>query len=370
MSKATWPTRRIPGPWAISAVLFATACDTSPQVSSPSPPLPASVCAIPEEQIFAGGPGRDGIPALTDPVMATAGTPGADYLAPDERVIGIVVEGEAFAIPHRVLWHHEIVNLNAGESRLAVTYCPLTGSSMAFDRSIIDGAELGVSGLLYLNNLIMYDRREDDSLWPQMARGARCGTSTGLELPMWPVAEMTWQGWTELHPETQVPAQNIAGGRNYAAYGYPYGSYEEESNPGTLFPMPSIDTRRPPKERVLGIPTRGGSEAGGIAFPFGELRELGAVGAVMATVGGRAVVVFWSGAGALAFYPRAAHRGLNFMVRDGVIVDRQTGSRWTTEGRAEDGPLSGAELEPIAEAYVAFWFAWAAFQPRTQIWES
>ena len=155
----------------------------------------------------------------------------------------------------------------------------MTGSSMAFGRSTIDGAELEVSGLLFQNNLIMYDRRTDESLWPQMLHGARCATATGIELQMVPVAEMTWEGWTDLHPDTKVPAQDIESRQNFAAYRYPYGNYEEPNNSGLLFPLPSIDPRRSSKERVLGIPARGTSGGGGIAFPFGELDEQGRVSA-------------------------------------------------------------------------------------------
>jgi hypothetical protein len=66
------------------------------------------------------------------------------------------------------------------------------------------GAEFGVSGLLYRNNLIIYDRNTEESLWPQMARGARCGVRHGSDLVMFPTVEMTWTGWRALHPRTRV----------------------------------------------------------------------------------------------------------------------------------------------------------------------
>lgn len=355
---------------AVALGLLMIACE-GPPPSGLAPTDPAEVfCAIPLDQIHSGAP-KDFIPALTDPVMADAGTAGASYLGPEERVIGIVIEGQPWAVPHRVLWNHEIMNLNVGSTRLAVTFCPLTGSSMAFDRSAIEGAEFGVSGLLFQNNLMMYDRRTEKSFWPQMLRGARCGPATGTELQMVPVVEMTWQGWTDLHPDTKVPAQDLESGQDFAAYRYPYGDYDEPGNSELLFQLPSIDPRRPPKERVLGIPTRSTSGAGGIAFPFGELNALGSVGAAHETVGGRPVVVFWDGfrQGAMAFYPNAERQGLSFETSKETIVDLETGSTWTIEGLAVDGPLVGTQLEPVAEAYVAFWFAWAAFHPATQLWE-
>ena len=68
-------------------------------------------CSIPNSEIFSGGPGQDGIPALTNPNMVQPGAPGTEYLLDDDRVIGLVVGGEVLAIPLNIMWWHEIVNL-------------------------------------------------------------------------------------------------------------------------------------------------------------------------------------------------------------------------------------------------------------------
>ncbi len=57
-----------------------------------------------------------------------------------------------------------------------------------------------------------------------------------------------------------------------------------------------------------------------------------------------------------------------FEVRGGQIFDAETGSQWRIDGRAVAGPLHGRRLQPVRNAYVAFWFAWAAFQPETHLW--
>ena len=98
--------------------------------------------------------------------------------------MGLSIGGKAVAIPHNILLWHEIVNLQVGGASVAVTYCPLTGSSLAFDRSSVNGAELGVSGLLFNNNLLMYDRNSTQSLWPQMLRQSTCGPRSGAALQM------------------------------------------------------------------------------------------------------------------------------------------------------------------------------------------
>lgn len=325
-------------------------------------------CQIPSNQIFDGGPGKDGIPALTNPALVSAAE--ATYLQGSDRVVGIVRDGQAVAIPHNVLWWHEIANVDLsayglGSEQLAVSYCPLTGSTIAFDRSAVGGAEFGVSGLLFQTNLIMYDRRDSESLWPQMSRQAECGTATGTALPMESIIEMTWDGWQTLYPETRVVSTNTGFSRDYTDY--PYGDYERLTNTSTLFPVPSIDDRRPPKERVLGIPTRDG----GIAFPFGTLAEGRLTNAVSFSYDDEPAVVLWSteAEGAMAYRRTVNGQRLTFTPDAGRILDSETGSAWTVDGRAVSGPLAGTQLDPIDEAYVAFWFAWAIFEPDTALWE-
>ena len=74
-----------------------------------------SSCLIPESQLVSGGPGRDGIPALTDPAVVSA-TVADSFLAPNALVLGVAAGGAARAYPHQVFWWHEIVNDAVGGS--------------------------------------------------------------------------------------------------------------------------------------------------------------------------------------------------------------------------------------------------------------
>lgn len=364
---------------AVALALTATACGessvTPAETEEELPPASAATCVIDGEAPRSGGPGKDGIPALSDPAFVAADAPEAGYVRDDDRVMGLFWGGEWVALPLNVMRWHEIVNLTGTDGELAVTYCPLTGTGMGFDRSAAGGAEFGVSGLLWRNNVVMYDRSDGESFWVQMNSQAECGPATGTVLPQVEVAEMTWAGWKSLHPETKVVSDETGWNRDYTRN--PYLRYEHPDAP-PLFDV-TDDDRRKPKERVLGIPHPDGS--GSVAVPFGVLGE-----ASLAVLeldlpadtpsGTRPVVVFWDRErqAAEAFLPEpewsvdpGSTDAPRFEVRDGGFVDLLTGSRWTVDGRAVDGPAADSRLREAPESLVAFWFAWTTFNPGTDL---
>jgi hypothetical protein len=353
----------------------ALACDAGPTGSAPPPESSVSIrCPLDGHNVFDGGPGRDGIPSLVNPPLIPIDDHFAAYLdfyvgfeeprgSPPARVVSLLVDGQAVAIPHNVLWWHEIVNVDLGGRRLAVSYCPLTGSAMVFDATEVGASRFGVSGLLYRNNLVMFDA-ESGTLWPQMCRAGSRGAKAGVDLSTVPAAEMHWDAWKVLHPDGRVVSWESGWDRDYSVY--PYGDYEDSER--LLFPMlDGIDGRLPVKERVLGIPFRDG----GVAFPFTALAAQGERAVVTDAVFGTAYVVLWDGAGgaAVAFEPRSGTGGATLAVVDGTFVDAESGSTWTVEGVAVAGPRAGERLVQVSEAFVAFWFAWAAFQPATRVWQ-
>ena len=160
-------------------------------------------------------------------------------------------------------------------------------------------------------------------------------------------------------------ADNTDFGRDYQAY--PYGSYDQADSRQLLFPLQgSIDGRRPPKERVLGVP----DGTGGVVFPFDALDALGEVAVVDGATSAGSFVVIWErrNGGAMAFRPELDGVPVTLQVVDGRIVDAETGSQWRLDGVALGGPLAGRRLEPVAEAFVAFWFAFPAFYPDLELW--
>ena len=132
-------------------------------------------------------------------------------------------------------------------------------------------------------------------------------------------------------------------------------------------------------ERVLGLFV--GGEA--VAYPFETLTEAGIVND---TRNGEDVVVFFQPGqvsaldsatiaesrdvgSAAAFNPVLDGEKLTFSYDDGVITDDNTGSQWNVFGQAVSGELEGQELDQLL-GFPHFWFAWAAFQPETAIWDT
>lgn len=326
--------------------------------------LPVLDCSPQSKNVVDGGPGKDGIPALNRPGLVAA--PSATFLRDEDRVLGLEINQSARAYPLLVLWWHEIVNDTLGGEPVLVTYCPLTGSGLAFDPKI-DGPprSFGVSGLLFENNLIMFDR-ETNSLWNQLLLGAQCGPARGAALKRLAVTETTWGQWRAWHPRTTTVGTNTGHSRPYGQY--PYGDYARPDNSSRLFPGSPYSAARRPKELVLGVHDGDVSAA----YPLDALHLRGLTVAVNDTLNGSPILVTYTGLhrSAAAFDRRLDDRVLTLSVPEpsaGVLVDAETGSSWDLTGRAVAGPLEGRRLRPLADAYTLFWFAWSIFHPDTRL---
>jgi hypothetical protein len=217
--------------------------------------------SVPKDEIRAGGPPRDGIPAIDEPRFTAAD--GAGFLAPGDRVLGVVRNGVAKAYPVRILNWHEIVNDRFRGEAVVVSYCPLCGTGMVFSAEV-DGRNLdfGVSGLLYNSDLLLYDRYSL-SLWSQILGEAVSGAYVGTELTHLPASHTTWRDWRARHPDTLVLSRDTGYRRDYSRM--PYDGYEESGR--IYFPVANRDQRYHPKEKVIGLTLQGEAKA----YPFTEL---------------------------------------------------------------------------------------------------
>lgn len=178
-------------------------------------------------EILSGGPPKDGIPSIDDPVFIPV-SQSAD-LDDKEPVIGLEIDGDARAYPLRVLMWHEIVNDTVGGRPVTVTYCPLCNAALVFDR-VIDGSPdtFGTTGKLRNSDLVMYDRKTE-SWWQQFTGEAIAGEKTGTRLALVPSRLESWERFKSRYPDGQVLVPNNSGMRNYGTN--PYRGYDTMSRP-------------------------------------------------------------------------------------------------------------------------------------------
>ena len=92
--------------------------------------------SIPMDEIRRGGPPRDGIPSIDNPIFVSAGE--AKYPDDSDRDLGVAINGLAKAYPIGIMNYHEIVNDYFNSTAVVVTYCPLCGSGIAFYSKVED----------------------------------------------------------------------------------------------------------------------------------------------------------------------------------------------------------------------------------------
>ncbi len=350
-------------------VIFSFGCsddgdNPTPNTNNPSTPNTPSQPVdwlIPENQVFDGGPGKDGIPSVDSPGFSEQSR--IDFLSPEDLVVAVNFGDEARAYPHPILDWHEIVNDRIGDISLALTYCPLTGTGIGWDR-IVAGEEtsFGVSGLLYNTNLLPYDRATDSN-WSQMRHECVNGERQGQVINTYHVVEMSYATYQKMYPDGMVMNTNTGFSRNYGVY--PYGNYR--TNTQLIFPITNEDDSLHPKERVLGMIVGEAVKAYTFAtFPGEEIT------AIEDQVGGEEVVVI--GSEALNFIT-----GFNRKLTDGTLLSFEAvqdqfpavlrdneGTEWDAFGNAVSGPRMGERLETPLN-YIGYWFAWATFNPEIEI---
>jgi len=275
--------------------------------------------SIPLDEILSGGPGKNGIPSIDNPVFILAKE--SSFLNDTDPGVGLVVKGESRFYPYRILVWHEIVNDTIQGEPVLVTYCPLCATGIVFER-VVAGVEqeFGVSGRLWRSNLLMYNRADDEkneSLWSQVLGEAVLGVNTGEKLAIVPSDIIRWADWKKLHPNTKVLSADTGATRDYGRD--PYEDYYTSES--VSFGASFNDTRLHPKALVVGIEISGKYKAYSIeALKVGETRD-------------------------------------TFEGKD-VVVNKDSAGRITVTA-------SGDRVPHIP----SFWFSWLAVHPETELFK-
>jgi len=269
-------------------------------------------------KIVSGGPPKDGIPSIDDPKFVSL-EEADQWIEDEELVLAIIYEGVKRVYPLQIMVWHEIVNDTIAGDPMLITYCPLCGSGIAYERKI-DGREVefGTSGKLYNSNLVMYDRKTN-SYWSQIDGLAIVGELTGTRLIPVSIDTVAWRDWKKAHLDSEVLSQDTGFDRPYGID--PYGNYYEDSF--LFFPVENSDDRVHPKTVIFGIEVNGVYKA----YKEDDLEELGAV---EDSVGGVKIKVERDDTGIVQV--------TNLEANEEIVKERD------------------------------FWFAWYAFHPDTELY--
>lgn len=318
---------------------------------------------------------RDAIPPIDGPRFEPVSE--SDWIQDQEPGVLVDLDGDARFYPLSIMTRHEIVNDEIAGIPVAVTYCPLCNTALAFDRRFEDSVlRLGVSGLLRNSDLVMWDDLTH-SLWQQITGEGIVGDHAGKQLTPVASAIVRWADFRAEHPDGQALGPDQGFGRGYGRN--PYEFYSSRARPFAFF-SGDIDDRFPALERVVGLSIDETEKA----YPFSLISETRAVNDV---VGGEPVAIFWGasdttdaldsgniadaaaiGTG-VAFSRIVDGRELTFSAAgDTEFTDAETGSTWSILGKAVSGELAGEELELLTHRN-EFWFAWQAFSPDADVWE-
>ena len=276
-----------------------------------------SNATIPVNRILSGGVGRDQIPSIDNPKFLSTGQ--VHFLRDLDLVVSVTSGETTRAYPLRILNLHEIVNDSIAGEHIAVTYCPLCGTAMVFDRKFGDEVKtFGVSGLLYNSDVLMYDR-ESESLWSQLAVESVAGTMVGTPLNWRASAVMKWKAWKERYPAGEVLSTDTGFRRDYNRN--PYAEYMQSTN--TMFPVPTLRRDLPKKTWVMGLLVDGKAKAYQLAYlPQDEV--------LSDTVNGRDILIH-------------------------------------LDGESMEFQAEYADTREKIPAVMVYWFAWQGFYPDTEV---
>lgn len=258
------------------------------------------------------------IPAADNPPVSSAAQ--ATWLADDDIVFGIEVNGEYRAYPRRIMEVREMVNDTLGGRDLAIPYCTLCGAAQAyFTDQLPEGIErpiLRTSGLLIRSNKVMYDIRTH-SVFDTFLGKAVTGplADRNLQLKQTAVITTDWGTWKKEHPETTVLIEALALGRDFDFR-------NGRDADGPIFPVGDVDPRLPVHEDVIGVVTASGTP---VAFQRSK-----------------------------AFLALTAGEDITF---ENVRLVLEAGGIKAVDA---DGSALGS--------HQAFWFAWSQFHPGTVLW--
>lgn len=317
---------------------------------------------VPPDELYGNGMGKDGIPALNTPTYVTVAA-ADDVLADEVEGIDVEVNGKHRFYSFQILNWHEIVNDKFGDKELLVSYSPLCGSAVVYDRVVEDGIVrvFGDNGHVYNNCPVLYDDKST-ALWSQASGALVAGHDHATSLARYPSLVVTWDSWKKAYPNGEVLSTETGFTRDYRRH--PYGNYEK--NTSLFFPVNKTDTRLAAKELVYDY-VFGETHVGATAKFLSFVKEPNYFSADAALGQADYVALVDDGNAVRVFNRTVGEETLTFIREGNEIKDKETDSRWNAEGLCIKGKLKGKQMEEILPTARYFAFAYVSQFPQANI---
>jgi Protein of unknown function (DUF3179) len=256
----------------------------------------------------------------------------ASFVTGDDWVVGLMDGPDALALPYASVYRRPVVLRSNQPQPMLLMWSPFANCAVAkrVDRSI-RAEELDVVSMP-ANGLLLYNGRDGQFISGITGQTMAGQKPTGF-ISAIPIVKTTWNRWLAAHPQTLVLAPPAAGEPAPHAPVQPF------------FPMPRSSTDIPMDATAALI--RGPAPAAILDADVGE--------GPTNLDGPLVVLVRDPATGRLAAFDRhvdedlipmfAAHKFKK--LPRAVMIDSDSGSAWTADGRAIDGPLKGKKLRPV-----------------------
>ncbi len=307
-----------------------------------------------ESQILSGGPPKDGIPPIDNPIYVSVNE--SDYLNDFDRVFVYEGKEEVYIYPQRILVWHEIINDTIDDENVAITYCPLTGSTICYlTTSGLKTNTYGTSGKLLNSNLVMYDRNTDSYI-PQILGIGINNDLKNVTLPIKPIHWANWIDAKETFPSAKVLSTETGFFRDYNQD--PYGSYLPDSDNSyyyfgePIFPVLNGNDQFADKKVIIGIKDNNSY----IALDPLLVREEKVLDIMIDQ--SKAVAWYDEELKTVRIFLNSDH--LSFTLSDNGYID-DNGHNYSYNGQSKN-----SALVPL-NYFDVMWFAWYAYYPDTEV---
>ena len=298
---------------------------------------------------------------IDEPIWHAASN--SDHMKPDDPVLGLYLNGKAWAMPWWIMKNHHVANLILDNQPILVTFCEACSSASAFEPTI-EGNRYTFGLIGMYNGSIMITDRETESLWRTFSGEALYGSLKGTALKRLPLYQCRWSEWLEQHPNSSGVYGEQPERKGHGSQFRPGSSGMPLEMATTL--LQPLDRRLPSHTLVLGVNQNSQAKA----YPLLGLDRTGVV--VGDRVGQEDIAIFHPPGTfqAIAFSRRLNGEVLDFEQTDGgKIIDKNTRSSWNYFGEAYEGKLAGDRLS-FVDSGIKEWAVWSAYYPDTELFSS